>query len=187
MDVMDAINRRRSVRDYASIKVDEATIRSLITAAVAAPTAVNRQAWSFVVVTNRDLLKRWSASAKAELLANLEDSPQLAGFRDRLEAPDFDIFYNAPVLVVICATDPDPMAAQSVCLAAENLMLAARALGLGSCWIGFAEAWLNRPEARAEMNIPTDHIPVAPLIVGRPSHWPEPPTRHTPEITWIES
>lgn len=186
MEIMEAIRSRRSVREYSATPLDESTIHRLIDAAIAAPTAVNRQAWSFVVVTNRDVLKSCSDAAKADLLASLGAEHHLSGFRDHLAAPDFNIFYDAPVLIVICATDPDPMAAQSVCLAAENLMLAARALDLGSCWIGFAEAWLSRPEARDKLKIPATHTPLAPIIVGHALRWPEAPARHSPRIVWIE-
>ena len=75
-------------------------------------------------------------------------------FPKPFSSSDFNIFYDAPALIVICTTEPDTMATQSVCLAAENLMLAARGMGLGSCWIGFAEAWLNTPAAAAEFSIP---------------------------------
>jgi nitroreductase len=54
--------------------------------------------------------------------------------------PDFHIFYNAPVLIVIVATLPDPMVAQGCCLAAQSLMLSAHARGLETCCIGFAGA-----------------------------------------------
>lgn len=186
MDVLSAIRDRRSVRDYKPDAVDEQTLRILIEAAIAAPTAVHREAWSFVVVANRALLKRCSDAAKGELLANLSQNPHLGGFKEHLGSPDFNIFYNAPALIVICATEPDPMAAQSVCLAAENLMLCARDMGLGSCWIGFAEAWLGTQTAAAELSIPRGHTPIAPIIVGYPERWPESPGRRAPTIVWVE-
>ena len=186
VEVMEAIHRRRAVREYAEAAVDAETIRALIDAAIWAPTAVDRQAWSFVVVTDRAFLKKYSDAAKAHLLARLAANPHLAGLRGHLTSPEFNIFYGAPVLIVICATDPDPMAAQSACLAAENLMLAACARELGTCWIGLAEDWLNQQAAKSELMIPADHIPVAPIIVGHPLRLPEPPQRHAPSIVWIE-
>lgn len=188
MELMAAIRNWRAVRDYTAKAVDEETVRLLIDAAAEAPSAGDRQAWSFVIVNNRAILKRCSDAAKAELLMNRSGSiDHLAAFRDRLASTDYNIFYDAPVLIVICATEPDTMAAQSVCLAAENLMLAARDIGLGTCWIGFAEAWLATPQAKAELTIPADHITIAPIIVGYPQQWPKRPGRRTPQITWIES
>jgi nitroreductase len=58
MDINVAISGRRSVREYTSQPVDEATIRRLIDAAVLAPSAVNQQPWSFTVVRDQALLDR---------------------------------------------------------------------------------------------------------------------------------
>ena len=72
-------------------------------------------------------------------------------FQELLSDPKFDIFYHAPVLIVISSTAESPWAVENCSLAAENLMLAARARGLGTCWIGFAQAWLATPEGKAAL------------------------------------
>jgi nitroreductase len=89
-------------------------------------------------------------------------------------------------LIVICATEPDPMAQQDCCLAAENLMLAAHGRAAGTCWIGFAEPWLNQPEGKAALKIPVEHAPVAPIIIGYPRGEHPAPPRREPRIAWIE-
>ena len=99
-----------------------------------------------------------------------------------LTSPDFNIFYNAPVLVVICATTPDDMALKDCCLAAQTLMLAAYAEGLGSCWIGFSEAWLNTPDGKSKLGIPENFRPVAPIILGFPKGTREVTERRPPDI-----
>ncbi|MFX7029281.1 nitroreductase family protein, partial [Acinetobacter baumannii] len=84
---------------YTSQKIGEASLMSLLDAAVHAPTAVHEEPWSFVVVQDRDLLHRLSESAKASLategrklhLANIE----------RFSSRDFNVFYNAGTLIVI--------------------------------------------------------------------------------------
>ena len=107
--------------------------------------------------------------------------PRFAEFRDLLSSPDLNIFYDAPVLIVICAKEDDRFVEQDCCLAAQNLMLAAYEKGLGTCWIGFAEAWLNRPEAKKELSIPPTFRPIAPVILGYPQGQPKAPPRHAPE------
>ncbi|MGO8915078.1 MAG: nitroreductase family protein [Stellaceae bacterium] len=186
MNLLDALYHRRAIRDYTDAPVDQQLLHSVIAAATRAPNAMNRQPWSFVVVTNRPVLDRCSARAKAHSLASLSANPHLAGYREHLASPTFNIFYNAPALIVICATQPDPMAQQDCCLAAENLMLAAHGSGLGTCWIGFAEAWLNQPEGKAELKLPAEHAPVAPIIIGHPRGEHPAPPRREPHITWIE-
>ena len=185
MNLIDAIYHRRAVRDFLDRPVSEETLRFLIGAAIQAPNALNRQAWSFVVVTNRALLESCSDQAKAYDLAHLPSNPHLAGLRERLASKEFNIFYNAPALIVICATETDAMAQQDCCLAAENLMLAAFGQGVGSCWIGLAQGWLNEQEGRDALMIPPGHSAVAPIILGYPHGTPEPVPRRDAHIVWI--
>jgi len=169
MDVLQAIHGRRAVRDFTDRKLDEKLVARLLDAAVWAPSGVNLQPWCFILIEDRATLAACSAAAKALMLNQPAGGPDHAGMRSMLAAPDFNIFYNAPALMLICATTPDEMALKDCCLAAENLMLAAHALGLGSCWIGFSEAWLHTAEAKARLGIPDGYRPVAPIILGHPA------------------
>jgi nitroreductase family protein len=85
------------------------------------------------------------------------DSP-LFQYRDQLSKPGFDIFYGAPLLIVIAATSDARQSAEDCCLAAQNLMLAAHGMGLGTCCIGFARPWLNLAETKVEIRIPTAYV-----------------------------
>lgn len=166
MSVLDAIFARRAVRSYAPDRVDEAAIRTLLRAAVHAPTGVHAEPWAFVVIQDRALLERYSARAK-ELL--LEQPGRLSGtLRDLVASSGFNVFYDAGTLVVICARPLGPWVAADCWLAAENLMLAACGLGLATCPIGFAVGLLNSPEVKAELGVPADVTAVAPIIVGVP-------------------
>ena len=83
-------------------------------------------------------------------------------FNEILNDANFDIFYHAPVLIVISTMADIPWAVEDCALAAENLMLAARGAGLGTCWIGFAQGWLGTPEGKALLKLPAAYKPVAP-------------------------
>lgn len=168
MDVLEAIHGRRAVRDYADKTPSPTVIRSLIGEAVWAPSGVNLQPWCFFVLDDPATLAACSAEAKAVTLGQADMHPELAYMREILASPQFNIFYNAPVLVLICSTTPDEMALKDCCLAAQNLMLAAHAQGLGSCWIGLSEAWLNSQAGKARFGIPAEFRAVAPIIVGYP-------------------
>jgi len=185
MKLIDAIYQRRSVRDYTERAVEQDLLRAVIAAAIQAPNAMNRQPWSFTVVTNRAALNRCSEQAKAYLLATLSSNPHLAGYRGHLESSSFNIFYNAPALIVISTSELDEMAQHDCCLAAENLMLAAHEHGLGTCWIGFAEPWLNQRDGKSALKIPAEHSCVAPIIIGYSRGETPAPPRHPPHITWI--
>src|SRR5664280_2158377 len=180
MDLKEAIYTRRSVRDFTDKRVDEKTLRQLVDAAVQAPSAVNQQPWSFCVVRDKALLARISNNAKAHMLRT---SPAAAShhFQELLSDAKFDIFYHAPVLILISSVVESPWAVENCSLAAENLMLAARAAGLGTCWIGFAQSWLGTPEGKTALNLPNSYVPVAPIIVGHPKVAPPPVTRKEPD------
>jgi nitroreductase len=187
MDVIEAIYRRRAIRAFTDEPVGKDQIDQLIAAAIAAPNAMDRQRWAFVVIRDRALLKRMSDEAKTLTLKTMGLNSQLSQFREFLSSAQFSIFYDAPVLILICGTEDDRFVDQDCCLAAQNLMLAAHANGLGTCWIGFAEAWLNQAGAKKELGIPATYRPIAPIILGHPRVQPPAPPRHRPDIVWIES
>jgi nitroreductase len=185
VDIAEAISGRRSVRDYTSQAVDENTIHHLIDAAIKAPNAVNQQPWSFTVVRDQDVLERISHAAKSHMLATMPATAHSDHFRALLSHPDFQIFYHAPVLILISATAQGPWIVEDCTLAAENLMLAAYAAGLGTCWIGFAQGFLNTPQGKKELVLADACVPVAPIIVGYPKAAPPAVYRRPPEIRWI--
>jgi nitroreductase len=185
MNLDQAIKTRRSVRAFTSEPVDEATLRLLIDAAVQAPSAVNEQPWSFSVIRDKAILARISSGAKAHLLSSPPPGLPSHHFQDLLSDPAFDIFYDAPVLIVISSVTQGPWAVENCALAAENLMLAAGAAGLGTCWIGFAQTWLGTAEGKASIELSPGYLPVAPIIVGHPTAAPPPVTRKPPEIHWV--
>jgi nitroreductase len=191
LSVLDAIYTRRSVRSYANQRLDEATIRTLLDAAVQAPNAMLEQPWLFVVVQDRTLLRSLSDLAKTLWTQAPAFRPSLHGHAStappsaiaaRVLDPAFDIFYAAPVLIVICARHPDDFITADCWLAAENLMLAACALGLGSCCIGGAIPALNTPEGQRLLGVPEDVTAVAPIVVGAVAGAVGPAPRRDPEI-----
>lgn len=185
MDVFEAIYARRAVRDYTADAVAEETLRKLVDAAVHAPSAVNQQPWAFFVVRDEKLLGQISQRARAELLQSMTTGSAVNRFGELLRDPDFNIFYNAPVLIVIAGVEAGNWDVEDCSLAAANLMLAARALGLGTCWIGFAQAWLATPEGKAALQMPPAYFPVAPIIVGHPASFPPAVPRKPPEVHMV--
>lgn len=181
--VVDAIFERRSVRSYKPEKLDRATVSTLLASAVRAPTAMHEEPWAFVIVQDRNRLKRLSDRAKELLLAEAGKHADRGGHElDFFADPDFNVFYNAGTLIVICGRTAGPYVAADCWLAAENLMLAATSMGLGTCVIGCALLALNTPEWKAELGIPADLSAIAPVIVGVPSEGGAPTSRKEPVI-----
>jgi len=185
MHVLEAIYQRRSVRAFASEALCDDELRRLLDAAVQAPNAVNRQPWRFTVVRDRALLRHISDRSKAHVLENAREFLGMHGFEKMLGNPAFDIFYGAPALVVISATDSSDWSAIDCTLAAQTLMLAAAGEGLGSCWIGFAQAWLQTKEGKEVLRLAEEARPVAPIILGHPAAPVAPVPRNPPVIHWM--
>jgi nitroreductase len=186
MKLLEAINGRRSVREYTDEPVGDAVLRELIDAAIQAPSAINQQPWCFIVVKKPSLLAHISDQAKVHLLKASLGAPAHP-FRDMLNDPKFHIFYYAPVLVVIAAAQPTDWAVEDCALAAQNLMLAAYEAGLGTCWIGFAQHWLGTAEGKVALGLPPSYVPVAPIIIGHPRRKAAPVPRKAANIRWLES
>ena len=185
MSVMDAIYRRRSVRDYTPDKVSEASIHMLMYAAIQAPTAMHEEPWAFAVIQDRKLLDRLSETAKRTiwLQAQGEENSGLARRSvNIISDPAYHVFYNAGALIVIYGKPLGPFVAADCWLAAENLMLAACAAGLGACVIGLAVPALNSPEWKRLLDIPAEMTAYAPILLGHPAGMPPPPARKPPEL-----
>jgi len=182
-----ALHERRSVRSYTAAQVERSAVEQLLEAAVLAPSAMNSQPWSFVVVQDADLLGRFEREA-ADLL--LQDPPvdELAGLpADQLEllrglvrGSGAGIFHGAPSLIVIYAADAHGV--PDCFLAAENLMLAATALGLGTCPIGMAQPYFEQAAVKAELGVPPVARCALPIVLGEPSGHTAPTSRKPPEV-----
>lgn len=182
MDLIEVMDSRRSVRSYTPRQVDEATVRSLLHAAVKAPSAMNKQPYLFAIVQDAAQLKRYSEKAKTLLLARTVTDAKTSQYADRFRDPAFNIFYDASTLVVIGVAERGTYTDADCWLAAENLLLAACAAGLGSCCIGFAIPMLNLPDTKAELGLPPEGAAVASIIVGYPAVTAPPVPRHPPKV-----
>lgn len=185
MRVLEAIYQRRSVRAFSAPVPSQEQLWRLIDAAVQAPNAMNRQPWRFTVVRDRALLRHISDRAKAHVLENAREALALHGIEQMLSAPGFNIFNDAPVLIVISATESSDWAQIDCALAAQTLMLAACEEGLGSCWIGFSQAWLQTLEGRTALGLGEEAIPIAPIVLGHPLEVAASVSRGAPDIDRI--
>ncbi len=186
MSIMEAIYKRCSVRSYSPERLDESTVRTLLAAAVRAPTAVHLEPWAFAILQDASALKRLSDRAKPLFLEEVKRAHlDLGGHTlDVFASPDFNMFYNAGTLIIICGKPMGPFVVADCWLAAENLILAACSIGLGTCVIGSAVPALNTPDIKAEFGIPDELTAIAPIIVGMPSGETLPTARKEPEVVF---
>ncbi|MCR4403664.1 MAG: nitroreductase family protein [Firmicutes bacterium] len=168
-DLVEAIEQRRSVREFKPDAVPDATISRIIGCALMAPSAGNIQPWRFWVVKRPDVK------------AALADAAFGQGF-----------VKEAPVVVVV-AVEPkrseskygrrgsELYCIQDTAAAIENMLLTAVAYGLGACWVGA----FDEDAARRALGLPEGERPVAMIPIGYPKRDPA-GKRPRPQRPWEE-
>jgi nitroreductase len=182
--VIEAIKSRRAIRSFEDKPVPEPAIQTMLEAATYAPSAINIQPWKFTIITNKDAMKQLSDNAKPALIRMLPDvgDEGLVGLKKRLSDPQYNLFYNAPLLIFVSGVKSH-YAVYDCSMAAQNMMLAAYTLGIGSCWIGSAVALANDPKIKVELGVPDDHEVHAAVIFGYPKGgFPQAPEKRSAVI-----
>ncbi len=166
---LDIIFGRRSIRAFAPGEISDADIRTLLEAAMAAPSACATDPWRFVVVRDqatRDLLVEKLPYGK--MLAQAALGIVVCG--DMEAAHDHQLSY----LLQDCSA------------AVENVLLAARGLGLGSCWVGVHPREDRVKHIKAVLGLPPSILPVAAIAIGRAAESKEPRTRYNADYVRFE-
>jgi len=167
-DAITVIHSRKSVRNFTGQSVEKEKLDKILKAAMAAPTAVNKQPWSFVVVTER------------KTLDTLKDG-----------LPYAKMLGQAGAAIIVCAIPGkahDKMVEFAIidsALAGENILLAAEALGLGATWTA-AYPYKDRMDiVRRALNIPDAVIPLNVIPIGYPKGVDKPKDKYKAEnIHW---
>ncbi len=154
---MKLVRARRSIRKFLQTKVGRDSVLSCIEAALHAPSSMNSQPWSFVVVDEPEEIARfvqractgvyrptrWIASAPVVLAIVVEKKPVPHWFGPLLQGTAFSLL--------------------DVGIAGQHIVLRATELGLGTCWIG----WFNAKGAARALGVPAGHRVAALIVLGR--------------------
>ena len=186
MDYFELIKNRRSIRDFEDRPVSLETIKEIINESCLAPSSGNRQEWRFVIVNNKDWLKRLSDESKGNILKEIEINPEtyMSRYKEALKNEKFNVFYNAPCLIIILGPKDNHSLEIDCTLMASYIMFSATARGLGTCWIGLGN-YINNPHYLNELGITDDLKIVAPIIMGYPKRIPRASVRKDPQILGI--
>jgi nitroreductase len=164
IDPLNLIFGRRSVRIYAPGEIDDSTVKRLLEAAMAAPSAMTKDPWRFIVVREPTSLK-----TLAEAL------------------PGGKMLAAATLAIVVCGELEAAFERQLSFLlqdcsaATENLLLAAHGLGLGACWVGVHPDEAANRRLKSLFGLPGAVLPVAVVSLGVPGEDPGPRTRFNPQ------
>jgi nitroreductase len=160
---------RRSIRVYKPGEVSEDVVQTLLEAAMAAPSAVAKDPWRFIVVRNRLTLgKIADALPNGAMLRDAELGIIVCG--DIEAAHDRQLSY----LLQDCSA------------AIENLLLAVHAVGLGACWLGVHPREDRVRKLSALLGLPSTVIPIAGIAIGWPAETKEARTRYNPDLVHYE-
>lgn len=149
---LETILSRRSVRNFTGEPVAEEDLNLILRAAMAAPSAVNVQPWSFVVVTDRRILDALCDRLPyAKMLSKAGAAVVVCGL------PEKDTQFAKDYWMVDCAA------------ATENILLAAHALGYGAVWTAVYPELPRMEAVRAILDIPVSVIPLNVIPLGVPA------------------
>ncbi len=135
MSLGETIFTLGAIRRLKPDPIPESELRDVLEAAIKAPSGGNSQPWHFVVIRDAGMREQfaplyheaWWAKRRDAGIRGPEDVP--AAYHPAMRLADE--IGQAPVLILLCATEKGPGPVESVIPAAQNLLLAARALGIG--------------------------------------------------------
>lgn len=155
---LETLMTRTSIRSFTDRPVSADTIEMLLRAGMAAPTAVNKQPWHFVVITDRAKLD--------ELGGNGRQS---------------QMWQESTLAIVVCGNMEKALEGpaqafwvQDCSAATENILLAAHALGLGAVWTGCYPMEERMANVSQVLNLPEHIVPLCVIVMGYPNEQPEP-------------
>ena len=141
METYDAIRTVLAVRHFKDTPIPDPIIRQILEAGRLTASGGNSQAWHFIVVRDRETLRRFGQIARTGRYI-----PQ------------------APLAIVV-AMDPGPLAVSDGSRAIQDMILAAWSQGVGSNWVGYN----NLPEVNSLLGIPLEVSVLAVLPFGYPA------------------
>jgi nitroreductase len=149
METLKAIFTRRSIRKYSGNLVTDEQLEVLLRAAMHAPSARNKQPWHFIVIKEKNLLKK---IAEAH--------------------PYGKMLLNAGAAIIICGDrtieEMESYLLQNCSAATQNLLLAAHDLGLGAVWLGLHPREDRINSLKAILKFPDHVLPISMISLGPP-------------------
>jgi nitroreductase len=146
MDALEAIRKRRSIREFTGEPVPREHLEQIVDAGRMAATGYNHQPWDFIVITRKDIIDQLKTAA---------------------------VWIEKAGAVIAVALDPSAEYwLEDGSAAVENMLIAATALGYGSCWLeGYTKP--NEEAFKQILNVPEEKRLLTLVPIGVPVHWPQ--------------
>jgi nitroreductase len=166
MEKLNYILDRRSIRRFTDQKIDNKQIKSLLTAAMYAPSAVNMQPWHFVVIDDPSMMEKvMEIHPYARMLQTASHAVVVCG--------DEQLQHDDGYWVVDCGA------------ATQNLLLAAQTIGLGACWVGLHPREERKSSFSRLLHLPSHVKPFALVALGYPEEQkPRPDRFHAEKVKY---
>lgn len=157
MEMLEVMRTRRSVRHYTEEKISDEQLKKILSAALLAPSGHSKYPCEFIIVKNRELLKKMSHCRK--------------GVAKMLEGA-------AAAVVVIADKNKSDTYIEDSCVAMMSMELLATSLGIGNCWIQIRnreaeDDSLSENYLRGILNFPENFACQAILSLGYPAKSPK--------------
>ncbi len=150
---LKSIHERTSVRDYTSKEVSKDALVELAKAGMAAPTAMNKQPWEFVIIQDRAILDKLG-----------EMKPPVG---------------KAPAAIVVLGDTKVSGSWVLDCTAAtENILIAATSMGLGTVWTGAYGNARFEAMLKETLSLPDGVMPLSVIAVGYANGTPTPKNKY---------
>lgn len=162
---LQTIFNRKSVRSYTGTAVAEEKLMMLVRAGMAAPTAVDRRPWDFIVITDPKVLQELSdALPYAKMAKSAASAIMVTGNLERQFGGKDSLFW-----IMDCSA------------ATENILLAAESMGLGAVWTAVYPDTERVKAVRALLKIPDNIVPLNLIPIGIPTGEDKPKNKFNPE------
>lgn len=147
------IFNRKSVRNYVETTVAPETLEFLVRAGMAAPSAMDRRPWEFIIINDKAVVKKLNdALPHAKMAEKAGYAIVVAGNIEKQAGGKDSNFW-----IMDCSA------------AAQNILLAAESLGLGAVWTAvYPSAERVKPVVEI-LGLPANIVPLAFIPVGKPS------------------
>ncbi|WP_445477622.1 nitroreductase family protein [Lysinibacillus irui] len=186
MTVIEALKKRRAIRNYTTQQVEKEKIEQILQAATYAPNDRMREPWHFYVIQD-EAMKRYEAMASAYLQERFPTKPNLV-------ESSLKVVQTTPVAIVVTAdvVEGDADATQdnvfAVCSAIMSMWLAAEELGLGFVWRTRGVGLVHDPRMHAFIGASASQKVVGTIFIGYPQEQELNDKKRTPfeeKTTWL--